>query len=112
MCGQLSAQLLHVSAYRYTKAPTGDREVATVGKEKRDGFTVMVAHDAAGTMMRPFINTKAPAPNLCTSFSSRLGVHLMALNSTGEMVSTAFREVTGLRGTCAVWRRWTRGQRR
>ena len=29
-----------------------------MGKNKKDGFTVMVAHDAAGTMMPPFINTK------------------------------------------------------
>ena len=64
MCGPLSAQLLHVSAYKYTWAPTGDREVATVGKDKKDGFTVMVAHDVAGNMMPPFINTK------CTSSQS------------------------------------------
>ena len=45
--------------------PTSAKEVATVGKDKNDEFAMMVAHDAAGYMMPPFVNTKAPAPNVC-----------------------------------------------
>ena len=79
MCGPLSAQLLHVSAYKYTWAPTGDREVATVGKDKKDGFTVMVAHDVAGNMMPPFINTKGTSSQFMYTFLIPPGAALEAM---------------------------------
>ena len=48
----------HVLAYRYIWEKTAAKEVATVGKDKKDRFTVMVVHDAAGDMLPPFVNTK------------------------------------------------------
>ena len=55
------------------------KEVATVGKDKKDGFTVMVAHDVAGNMMPPFINTKGTSSQFMYTFLIPPGAALEAM---------------------------------
>ena len=68
---------------------------------KKDSFTLMVAHDAARNMLPPYVNPKGTVLSLCTRFSSFVGGQVRILERTEEMFGMEIAEKQERRGTRA-----------
>ena len=76
------------SARRYTFADIGAKQVPTVGKEAKDGFTVMVANAGDGTIMPFVLITKGTTHQSLKKFVKPLHPEF-ALASGGAMWPTS-----------------------